>query len=225
MRADSCDGSCCARASPAPSSRWTSQMLTGRAAASCWVVLGCAVQDTVRSARSGGRLGAAFLGWWWSAKTGGCPSRIVAGARSRDDARLRSRLRGSPPAIRLSWREDGKTRRHAPDYLPHGRRDGSGDRARADDQSRQTRRSSRYCPGVRERWLFLPAAGAVDPVLAANGALAGYPHPAASTRRVQRGWGSCLPARPRCSRVPGLPVSARRAASAVSPAVDRDAGH
>jgi hypothetical protein len=114
-----------------------------------------------------------FSGWWWSAKTGrhvGHESWL-----ERDHAMMLD----FDPAVAgfssqpfwLSWREEGKTRRHAPDYFA---RMADGTAAvidvRADDQvpardAEVFEVTAWACASVG--WSYRRA-GAVDPVLAAN---------------------------------------------------------
>jgi hypothetical protein len=124
-----------------------------------------------------------FSGWWWSAKTGrhvGHESWL-----ERDHVMMLDfdpEVAGfSSQPFWLSWREDGKTRRHAPDYFA---RMADGTSAvidvRADDQvpardAEVFEVTARACASVG--WSYRRA-GAVDPMLAANVRwLAGYRHP------------------------------------------------
>jgi hypothetical protein len=124
-----------------------------------------------------------FPGWWWSATTGrhvGHESWL-----ERDHAMM---LDFDPQVVAfssqpfwLSWHEDGRTRRHAPDYFA---RMADGTAAvidvRADDQipardAEVFEVTARACASVG--WSYRRA-GVADPVLAANVRwLAGYRHP------------------------------------------------
>ena len=124
-----------------------------------------------------------FAGWWWSAKTGrhvGHESWL-----ERDHAMMLDfdpEVTGfSSQPFWLSWREDGRTRRHAPDYFAR-MADGTATviDVRADDQvpardAEVFEVTARACASVG--WSYRRA-GVVDPVLAANVRwLAGYRHP------------------------------------------------
>jgi hypothetical protein len=124
-----------------------------------------------------------FSGWWWSAKTGrhvGHESWL-----ERDHAMMLDfdpEVAGfSSQPFWLSWSEDGKARRHAPDYFAR-MADGTATviDVRADDQvpardAEVFEVTARACASVG--WSYRRA-GAVDPVLAANVRwLAGYRHP------------------------------------------------
>jgi hypothetical protein len=124
-----------------------------------------------------------FPGWWWSAKTGrhvGYESWL-----ERDHAMM---LDFDPQVVAfssqpfwLSWTEEGKARRHAPDYFAR-LADGTGVviDVRADDQipARDAgvfEMTGRVCASVG--WDYRRS-GVVAPVLAANVRwLAGYRHP------------------------------------------------
>ncbi|HEY5987806.1 MAG TPA: TnsA-like heteromeric transposase endonuclease subunit, partial [Streptosporangiaceae bacterium] len=134
-----------------------------------------------------------FSGWWWSATTGrhvGHESWL-----ERDQAMMldfdRRVVAFSSQPFWLSWTEETKVRRHAPDYFAR-LADGTAMviDVRADDQipakdAEVFEMTARACASVG--WDYRRA-GVVDPVLAANVRwLAGYRHP----RCMDQGKAAC----------------------------------